>query len=310
MKTILSLIGIFFTVILLGAILGFCVTSLFMYTTDFVVGGTIKFLSWSQIASLLLVCGATSAVCTTPFLIAHSIRYPYNGIARIVTYTILTALAWIIIVPVCLTAAQNFGSVDILKTKDAVLTPNFFRPSDGTLYYYTTVNPQTKMANGVSFELHNINSTDDTAQLLENTPQFEADIQPFSDVLIYDTLQISKFIDVILPSLILTKERAQDAFAKGILPWLSFATWGLALYSLIGIRRLFRWRLLNFCTALLGFIGISLLNIYYSWGWDGNLFNFVSLPNWILNLIIAAVLSCLGILLAIFRQDPNMESVE
>ena len=310
MKTILSLIGIFFTVILLGAILGFCVTSLFMYTTNFVVGSTIELLSWKQIASLLLVCGATSAVCTTPFLIAHSIRYPYNGIARIVTYTILTALAWIIIIPVCLTAAQNFGSVDVLKTNEPVLTPNFFRPSDGTLYYYTSVNPQTKMANGVSFELHNINSSEDTAQLLENTPQFKADIQPFADVLIYDTLQISKFVDVILPSLILTKERAQDAFSKGILPWLSFATWGLALYSLIGIRRLFRWRLLNFCTAILGFIGISLLNVFYSWGWDGNIFNFVTLPNWALNCIITAALSCLGILLAIFRQDPNMESVE
>lgn len=310
MKTILSLIGIFFTIILLGAILSFCVISLFIYTTHFVVGSTIELLSWNQIASLLLVCGATSAVCTTPFLIAHSIRYPYNGIARIVTYTILTALAWIIIIPVCLTAAQNFGSVDVLKTNEPVLTPNFFRPSDGTLYYYTSVNPQTKMANGVSFELHNINSSEDTAQLLENTPQFKADIQPFADVLIYDTLQISKFVDVILPSLILTKERAQDAFSKGILPWLSFATWGLALYSLIGIRRLFRWRLLNFCTAILGFIGISLLNVFYSWGWDGNLFNFVTLPNWTLNCIITAVLSCLGILLAVFRQDPNMESVE
>ena len=310
MKTILSLIGIFFTDILLGSILGFFVTSLFMYASNFVVGGTTEFLSWKQIVSLLFVCGATSAICTTPFLIAHSIRYPYNGIARIVTYTILTALAWIVIIPACLVAAQNFGSVDILKTNEPALTPNFFRPNEGTLYYYTSINPQTKMANGVSFELHNINSSEDTAQLLENTPQFKADIQPFSDVLIYDTLQISKFIDVILPSLILTKERAQDAFSKGVLQWLSFATWGLALYSLIGTRRLFRWRLLNFCTAILGSIGISLLNISYSWGWDGNLFNFVTLPNWTLNCIITATLSCLGILLAVFRQVTNMESVE
>lgn len=310
MKTILSLIGIFFTIIFLGTILGFCVTSLFIYATNFVVGGTIELLSWNQIVSLLLICGAIATVCTTPFLIAHSIRYPYNRVARIVTYTILTILAWIIIIPVCLVAAQNFGSVDIPQTTKPLLTPNFFRPSDGTLYYYTSVNPQTRLANGVSFELHNINSTQDTAQLLENTPQFTASIQPFADVLIYDTLQISRFIDVILPGLIMTKERAQNAFSQGILHWLSFATWGLALYSLIGVRRLFRWRLLNFCTTILGFIGISLLNIYYSWGWNGNLFNLISLPNWLLNCIIAAILSCLGILLAIFRHDPNMESVE
>lgn len=309
MKTIASLVGIFFAVIILGAILGFCVASLLFYSTNLVVGETVERMSWEQMASLFFVCGGAAAIATTPFLVAHSIRYPHNGFARIITYTILTALAWFVIIPACLVASEKFDSIDLLAEKQPVLTTNYFRPSDGTLYYYTTVNPQTKTATGVSFTLNDIDSTNN-ATLLENVPQFQASIQPFSDVLVYDTLQISKFMDTVIPALILSKQQAQDTFSKGFLPWLLYASWGLAAYATIGLRRLFQWRLLNFCTILLFFIGVCILNLYYALGWNGNIFDFITLPQWLLNCIIAAVCSCLGILLSIFRKDPNMEHVE
>lgn len=310
MKTIASLVGIFFAVIILGAILSFCVASLLFYSTNLVVGETVEHMSWEQMASLFFVCGGVATIATTPFLVAHSIRYPHNGFARIITYTILTALAWLVIIPACLVVSQKFESIDLLKAKHPVLTTNYFRPNDGTLYYYTTVNSQTMTVNGVSFTLNDIDSATDSSKLLENGPQFQASIQPFSDVLVYDTLQISKFMEVAIPAFILSKQQAQDTFSKGFFPWLVFASWGLAAYATIGLRRLFQWRLLNFCTILLVFIGICILNLFYSLGWNGNLFDLITLPQWLLNCIIAAVCSCLGILLAIFRKDPNTEHVE
>ena len=57
MKTIASLVGIFFAVIILGAILGFCVASLLFYSTNLVVGETVERMSWEQMASLFFVCG-------------------------------------------------------------------------------------------------------------------------------------------------------------------------------------------------------------------------------------------------------------
>lgn len=310
MKTIVSLVGIFFGVIILGAILGFCVASLLFYSTNLVAGGTAQRLSWGQIASLFFVCGGAAAIATPPFLVAHTIRYPHNGLTRTITYSILIALAWIVIIPACLVASQKFEAIDLLKAKEPVLTADYFRPNGGTLYYYTSVNPQTKTVSGVSFALNDIDSSSDPSMLLENAPQFQAAIKPFSDVLIYDTLQISKFIELVLPALILSKQQAQDAFSKGFFSWLLFATWGLASYSILGLRRLFQWRLLNFCTIILVFIGICVLNLYYGFGWNGNIFNLTTLPQWLLNCIIAAVCSCLGILLSIFRKDPNTEHVE
>lgn len=310
MKTIASLVGIFFGVIILGAILGFCVVSLLFYSTNLVVGETVQRLSWEQIASLFFVCGGVAAIATPPFLVAHTIRYPHNGFIRTITYSILIVFAWMVIIPACLVASQKFEAIDLLKGKNPVLTADYFRPSNGTLYYYTSVNTQTKTASGVSFTLNDINSSSDPSVLLENTPQFQATIQPFSDVLIYDTLQISKLVDIIFPALILSNQQAQDAVSKGLFPWLLFATWGLATYSIIGLRRLFQWRLLNFCTIILVFIGICILNLYYAWGWNGNIFDLITLPQWLLNCIIAAVCSCLGILLVIFRRDPNTEHVE
>lgn len=310
MKTIASLVGVFFAVIIFGAILGFCVTLLFIYSTNFVVGKGSEVISITQYLSLLFIWAGAATIGTGLFSIAYTIRYPQNGLARIVTHTILSILSWLIIIPLCLVGANKFEEIDIYNKKEITLTPNFFRPDDGNLYYYSSVNDATKTATGVSFKLHDINSTTDGSVLLENAPLFQSDIQPFSDILIYDTLSISRFIDTVLPALYYNNKKAMEAFSEGLISWLAFASWGLALYAVIGLRRLFQWRLLNFCVAVLAYLGICIINLSYTLGWDGNIFNLITLPNWMINCIIAAILSCLGILLSIFRPDPNMEHVE
>lgn len=310
MKTIASLIGVFFVVILFGAFFGLCMTLLFIYATDFVVGGEVAGVSANQALSILFFWAGAAAMATSFFTVVYTIRYPQNGFARIMTHTVLSLLVWLIVIPACFVASQRFEEKNILEAKEPVLTANYFRPDNGTLYYYAAVDGLTKTATGASFELNDINSATDGSALLENAPLLNSDIKPFSDVLIYDTLSISKLVDVVLPALRLSKENALEAFSGGIFSWLAFATWGLALYAIIGVRRLFHWRLLNFCTALLGFMGICAVNLCYAFGWDGSIFGFVTLPNWLLNCIIAAALSCMGIILSIFRPDPNMEHEE
>ena len=168
----------------------------------------------------------------------------------------------------------------------------------------------TKTANGVSFTLDSLDNASDESRLLENAPLIKSDIVPFSDVLIYNTLSRSKLVKIALPALHLNQQAALTALKGGVISWLTFASWGLALCTLIGVRRLFHWRLLNFIAVQIGFIAICAVNLYYSWGWNGNLFGAVTIPSWMMNCIIAAVLSCTGILLSIFRPDPNMEHVE
>lgn len=310
MKTIVSLIGLFFAVIIFGTIIGFSMTFLFIYTTNLVVGMGGEGISKSLALTLLFLWGGASTIATGPFIVIYSIRYPQNGIVRIITYTVLTVISWLVIIPLCTSFADKFAPVGISKPKEPLLSTHYFRPENGTLYYYTSINNLTKTVKGVSFELNDISSVNDDSVLLDNAPIVKSDIEPFSDVLIYDTLSVSTFVDVVLPVLYYHMEVARNALKDGVLSWFAFASWGLALYSLIGLRRLFHWRLLNFCGIFLACMGICVLNFAYSWGWDGTLFNTITLSNWILNCIIAAVLSCIGILLAIFRPDPNMGYVE
>lgn len=310
MKTIFSLIGVFFAIIILGTVLGFTMTFLFIYSTNLVVGMGGAEVPRGLALTLLFLWGGASTIVAGPFIIVYSIRYPQNGVARIITYTVLTVLSWLVIIPLCTSFASKFTPAEIFKSKDSLLSTHYFRQENGTLYYYTSINNLLKTVKGVSFKLNDISSTLDDSQVLDNAPMVKSDIQPFSDVLIYDTLSVSTFIDVVLPALYYNTESALEALNGGVLSWFAFASWGLALYALIGLRRLFHWRLLNFCGVFLVGLGICILNMAYTFGWDGNILDYVTIPCWILNCIIAATLSCIGILLAIFRPDPNMEHVE
>lgn len=263
-----------------------------------------------QLLSVLLLWAGTATVTTSTFIVIYTIRYPQNGLARIITYTVLFLLAWLLIIPLCVHFFDQLAKVQIFEPKNQLLTAHYFREDNGQLYYYSSVDSATRTANGVAFKLDDIASSVDDSILLENAPLIQSDIQPFSDALVYDTLSTSRLIDTFLPAIYNTRDAAISSVEGGVLTWLAFSTWGLALYSLIGLRRLFQWRLLNFCGVLLGFLGVCTLNLSYYWGWDGDLFGLVRLPNWLANCIIAAVLSCLGILLAIFRPDPNMEPEE
>lgn len=310
MKNIASLVGVFLGVIIFGAILGFSITLLFIHATNLVVGGASGGIQMKQLLSVLLLWAGTATVTTSTFIVIYTIRYPQNGLARIITYTVLFLLAWLLIIPLCVHFFDQLAKVQIFEPKNQLLTAHYFREDNGQLYYYSSVDAATRTANGVAFKLDDIASSVDDSILLENAPLIQSDIQPFSDALVYDTLSTSRLIDTFLPAIYNTRDAAISSVEGGVLTWLTFATWGLALYSLIGLRRLFQWRLLNFCGVLLGFLGVCTLNLSYYWGWDGDLFGLVTLPNWLANCIIAAVLSCLGILLAIFRPDPNMEPEE
>ena len=310
MKTILSLVGLFLAVIIFGTIFGFSATLLFIHATDIVVGADSVRLDMNQTLFLLFLWIGAAAVTSSAFTVVYSIRYPKNGIARVITHTILCLLAWVVIIPLSLECADKAGKLEPMQPKDRLMTASYFRPHDGKVYYYTSVNAATKTANGVSFTLNSLNNASDESQLLENAPLMKSNILPFSDVLIYNTMSRSKLVKLALPALYLNQQAAVTALKGGVLSWLTFASWGLALCTLIGVRRLFRWRLLNFIAVQIGFIAICAINLYYSWGWNGNLFGFVTIPSWIMNCIIAAVLSCIGILLSIFRPDPNMEHVE
>lgn len=310
MKTILSLVGLFLAVIIFGAFFGFCATLLFIHATDIVVGADGVRLDMNQILFLLFLWIGASAVVSSVFTVVYSIRYPKNGVARVITHTILCLLAWLVIIPLSLGFADKAGEIKPMQPKDRPMTANHFRPDDDKLYYYTSVNAATKTANGVSFTLDSLDNASDESRLLENAPLIKSDIVPFSDVLIYNTLSRSKLVKIALPALHLNQQAALTALKGGVISWLTFASWGLALCTLIGVRRLFHWRLLNFIAVQIGFIAICAVNLYYSWGWNGNLFGAVTIPSWMMNCIIAAVLSCTGILLSIFRPDPNMEHVE
>ena len=132
--------------------------------------------------------------------------------------------------------------------------------------------------------------------------------RPFSDLLIKNTLTPPVIVKPLIPVLQIIADKTLEALKGGWKSWIAFSSIGLAFMSILGLRRLFRWRLLNSTVALLAFAGILLVNIIYFSGWDGIITTGVTIPMWLMNCIIACLFSFLGIILAITRPDPNLET--
>ena len=135
MKTILSLVGLFLAVIIFGAFFGFCATLLFIHATDIVVGADGVRLDMNQILFLLFLWIGASAVVSSVFTVVYSIRYPKNGVARVITHTILCLLAWLVIIPLSLGFADKAGEIKPMQPiisdpmmASYIITPPSMRP--------------------------------------------------------------------------------------------------------------------------------------------------------------------------------------
>lgn len=306
MKAFVSLLGVFVAVCVGGAVLGLCACLLHTNATLLVAGQpALPMQNGLPLVYLLASC-AVSAAISCLFLVNHTIRHPKNALVHALSLVFTTLLAWGAVIPCCLHSAgilaeRTGGRAEPLPSR------RYFRPDSDGIFFYSTVFPETSTGDGLYIDLSGFTGTRSGVLRMEQAPINRTAAEPFSDLLVRDTLGTPEIIRPLFPLLGQAGTYAANALKGGWKSWLMFASIGAALMSLLGLRRLFRWRLLN-CTAVLtGFCGILAVNAAYFSGWSGQVSAGISIPMWLMNCIICAVLACLGIILAVLRADPNME---
>ena len=307
MKTFFSLLGVFISVCLCGALIGFCTSFLYTHATLLIAGQPVSVISDGTPLFCFLVSLAVSAVFSYIFLVNYTIRHPRNVFGHIFGFIFITIIAWLIVIPFCVKTADETTS-KIVQKETSLPSKKYFRPDTDGIFFYSAVHPEDNTADGLYIDLSGFSNSKSGVLRVEEAPINMQVARPFSDLLIKNTLTPPVIVKPLIPVLQIIADKTLEALKGGWKSWIAFSSIGLAFMSILGLRRLFRWRLLNSTVALLAFAGILLVNIIYFSGWDGIITTGVTIPMWLMNCIIACLFSFLGIILAITRPDPNLET--
>lgn len=309
MKTFFSLLGVFIGVCLCGAFIGFCTSYLYTHATLLIAGQPVSAVSDGTPLFCFLVSLAASAVFSYIFLVNYTIRYPKNIFAHVFSFIFITLIAWLIVIPFCVKHADKTAS-RIIEKETSIPSKKYFRPDTDGIFFYSAIYPETNTADGVYIDLNGFTNSKSGVLRIEQAPINKNVAKPFSDLLIKNTLTPPAIVEPLIPLLQIIANNTLTAIKGGWKSWLAFSSIGLAFMSILGLRRLFRWRFLNSVVALIGFLLILGINIVYFAGWDGLITTGVLIPSWLMNCIISCFFFLIGILLAIFRPDPNTENNE
>lgn len=313
-KTSFKLIPAFLVLTVGGTLIGACLYMLYSACTQLVAGETIsafsRVLFSKGVCAALPVCASLSGV----FLVLYLIRHPQLPFFPVTFYSALMVLVWLVILPACHQFTNTHHNNLVDDTQKRVLSPGFFRKDGPLVLYYSQVYHDNS-ADGLC-----IDSTDSDGKLFTFTsiPLAERD-DVFSDSLIEETVAMPKLFALMLAGDVILNKKASASYALGFGYWLCFATLGLALLSVIGLRRVTSWRLLNTFLVIFSTAGILAFNaLYYG---TGVLDKAVSLVNgWFVkltfihdpfivlcNVVTAAVFLLCGLLLDLFKKNSDLD---
>ena len=306
MKTFVSLLGVFFVVCIMGTIFGFCTCLLYAHTTLLVAGQPVSSVPDGAPLFYLLASCAVAAAVSCVFLVNYTIRYPKNALVHALSFVFIGLVAWLAVIPCCVNYAGK-AAAKIEEQERPLPSRRYFRPDGDGIFFYSAIFPETDSGNGLYIDLNGFTSSKSGVLRIEQAPINRNASAPFCDLLIRNTMKSPKIAKPFLSVFRQFALNAATALKNGWKSWLMFATFGLACMSLLGLRRIFRWRLLNCMGVFVGFCSIVALNALYLSGWNGTITSGIIIPSWLMNCIISCVSTCVGIVLAIFRTDPNRE---
>ena len=136
--------------------------------------------------------------------------------------------------------------------------------------------------------------------------------EEFSDPIIQEVFESKSLFKNIKGGLYFLEEKMIAAFHNGFWHFVAFMSLGLALSSVIGLRRIAKWRLLNILNMALIFFVILFLNmVLYSQRFYETVAFLEHAKKWfpiVINLVIGVVFIIVGTLNAALKLDPNRES--
>ena len=256
-------------------------------------------------------CGALSLL---PFCF-YIVRHKFKVLEYIFTYIIICLVVFFVLFPLGILAKENYKSKTVLSnTNPLTLSSGYFRVSPDYIDYYISTNPDNSSEilhiakSGTGNSLSQIKIITQNLNL-SNIDSLE---EEFSDPIIQEVFESKSLFKNIKGGLYFLEEKMIAAFHNGFWHFVAFMSIGLALSSVIGLRRIAKWRLLNILNMALIFFVILFLNmVLYSQRFYETVSFLEPAKKWfpiVINLVIGVVFIIVGILNAALKLDPNRES--
>jgi len=256
-KMSLKLIVAFLCLGIVGTAVGACLYMMYSMCTMLVAGESL-----AAFSSVLFLKGVFASfpvvmLISSMLLILYFIRHPAKPVIPLFVYTIIIAAVWLFLIPFSELVSAKYNKAVEQPVVARTLSPGFFRHSNGCIVYYSKISKDNK-GQGVCIDASDRNS-ESSLYTFSNVP-LPSDKGKFSDSLIAETVAMPKLLESILKGYTILRAEAQKALPLGKSWWLCFASLGLALLSVIGLRRVTNWRLLNTFLVIFSTAGIVFFN--------------------------------------------------
>ncbi len=242
----------------------FCSSVLYMVYTlcqNLVAGQTLSF-DFNLFMEGFLLFSPVVFIFGSMLMTFFFIRHPCHYILPLICYCVLYAVSWIFIIPaISKVSTTSYETYIEAKTKD-MPSSGYFRRNKDKIVYYSYVNEADNSVAGLCIDSNLAENNVYTFSSLKLSHKKTA----FTDSLIQNSIDMPPAIAITAQKLLelslVLRKCASQSFGSNhsFFYWLCFASMGLALLGVIGLRHFSEWRLVNMLFVAMATLGIIVGN--------------------------------------------------
>lgn len=316
MKKAFHIILIYLLVCVFGTA---ALAALFMFNLDlmsYVADVPSKLFSLNSFLFGICVSFPFAAALSLVAAVFYTIKKPGSQIAGLVSYVVLGALTWLVLIPVSVKKVSDFESSESgIHFQAEKTSSGLFRKDAGGVFYYSRILDNGN-ADGIFIDTSGYVGGKEKIKSFYDSPVNNESAYPFSDVLIKNSLKPPKYVTYPLEIYTSLLTAAENSEKSGVLGWLFFASFGLALLSVYGTQFFSSWRICSALYVIIISVFVVFMNYFYYMGFlpsfltqfDALFKKTFSAENAFivfLNLLISVILILLGIFMGIYRKKKS-----
>jgi len=246
----------------IGMLLSSCVIGEFLYmlyfnTTRLIAGKQLQLFNKDVLENGFFVIAPIIFLLSGIFLCCYRIRHSRGGCLPVIMYGLLGAVTWCLLYPVFIEIKGNWPEKQL--PEDSILTSGYFR-RQGSDVFYLIHTPGSSGADSIVIDV-SANREDAVFPGQADTQKMVEAASPFKDILIRETIPaVPGWISAALENF---EARAERAWHEGLISWLCFVSFGLALFSVYAISFCSEWRLINTLNVFVMEAGVMSFNLLY-----------------------------------------------
>lgn len=262
LKKALLLIPAYAGILLVSCVIGVLVYMLYFNTAGLVAGKTLQLFDSHALFEGFFIVMPVVLVLSGTLLSCYRIRHSGGGVLPVVMYALLGALTWCILYPMFIESKSRRQTNPNMEMPS--LTAGYFRHAGKNIVYvpYSRASAEDCPHDADAVVINENEAPEDTVSMqMINYSEMAGESAPFKDILIRETIPVMP--GWIMDGFAAIETRAEHAWNAGYVSWLSFISFGLALFSVYALTFCSEWRLIDIIYLLVMESGVISFNLLY-----------------------------------------------